>query len=468
MGKQTNEQRKFDDFLKRPQYPQVRENFFERPHWTRRRFFQLAGAGVSGAVLAERATWGMDGRGAGVTPRNTARNVIFILLQGAPSQVDTFDFKYLEGVTPASFAPETVNGVLWPTGLLPKLGQQLSDFAIVRSMRSHALVHTLSQTWTQIGRNPVGSGLSAPHIGSIVAIEKEPERKPGQKFPTFLALNSNNAEGPGYLQSQYGAFKVTADPGGIADAGIPGAQSRFNRRWSLLHSLDDGLRLSSPGGKAMEDYNEFYSAAQGLMYDPVVNQSLGFTPADSARYGGSAMGNACLVASQVVKAQQGTRFIQITSNDGWDMHTGIYQPNGLPAKGKILDNALSALLSDLKSNGLLSSTLVVMLGEFGRTVGPLTAASGRDHYPQQFAFFAGGGVRGGTIIGATNARGSDVAEYGWSRQRYVYMEDIEATMYSALGIDWTYVRTDDPLHRRFEYVPFSGQDVYGPIHELWG
>jgi hypothetical protein len=461
-----SDQQKFDLFSKR--YPHTRENFFDRPHWTRRRFFQLAGAGVSGAFLARRAAWGMDGQGAGVTPRNTAKNVIFILLQGAPSQVDTFDFKYLDGTTPPSFAPDTINGVLWPTGLLPKLGHQIPDFAIVRSMRSHALVHTLSQTWTMIGRNPVGGAISAPHIGSIVAIEKEPERLPNQKFPTFLALNSNNAEGPGYLQSRYGAFKVTANPGGLADAASPAGQARFNRRWNLLHSLDDSLRISSPDGKPLEDYNDFYSAAQGLMYDPVVNQALGFTPADSARYGSSALGNACLVAAQVVKAQQGTRFIQITSTDGWDMHSAIYSPNGLPAKGKILDDAVSGLLSDLKSTGMLASTLVVMLGEFGRTVGKLTSAAGRDHYLQQFAFFAGGGVKGGTILGSTNAAGSDVTDYGWSRQRYVFMEDVEATIYSAMGIDWTYVRTDDPLHRRFQYVPFSDQDLYGPIDELWG
>jgi hypothetical protein len=442
-------------------------NFFERPHWTRRRFFQLGSAGVSGAVLANRGIWAADGRGAGVTPRNTARNVIFVLLQGAPSQVDTFDFKYLEGTTPAAFAPETIKGVLWPTGLLPKLGQQLSDFAIVRSLRSHALVHALSQAWTQIGRNPVGSG-GAPHIGSVVAVEKEPERTAGQKFPTFLALNSNNAEGPGFLQSKYGAFKVTAAPGGLADAEHPAGASRFNRRLNLMRSLDDGLRISSPDGKAMEDYDGFYKAAQGLMYDPVVNRSLGFTAADSARYGSSPLGNACLVASQVVKAEQGTRFIQITSADGWDMHSNIYLPPFLPAKGRILDDAISAMLSDLKAAGLLSTTLVVMLGEFGRTLGPLNNARGRDHHPQQFAFFAGGGVRGGTILGATDATGSDVAEYGWSRQRYVYMEDVEATIYSALGIDWTYVRTDNPLHTRFEYVPGSLQDVYGPIHELWG
>jgi uncharacterized protein (DUF1501 family) len=175
------------------------------------------------------------------------------------------------------------------------------------------------------------------------------------------------------------------------------------------------------------------------------------------------------VAYQVLKARQGTRFIQITSVDGWDMHYNIYAPaTGLQSKAKVLDDGISALLSDLKSSGLLASTLVVMLGEFGRTVGKLTGAAGRDHFAQQFAFFAGGGVKGGTVIGATDASGADVAEFGWSRGRYVWLEDIEATIYSAMGIDWTYVRPDDPLHRGFEYVPFSAQDVYGPLHDLWG
>jgi uncharacterized protein (DUF1501 family) len=109
-----------------------------------------------------------------------------------------------------------------------------------------------------------------------------------------------------------------------------------------------------------------------------------------------------------------------------------------------------------------------MAGEFGRTVGPLTPALGRDHWPQQFAFFAGGGVTGGKIIGATDATGADTTDFGWSRQRYVYPEDVEATVYSAMGIDWTSVRHDDPLGRGFEYVPFSSQNLYGPVDELWG
>src|SRR5260221_387861 len=100
----------------------MRAPFFARPHWSRRQFFQLAGTGVSGAYLAERQTLAADGVSSGVQPKGTAKNVIFILLGGAMSQTDTFDFRMTDGVTPKSFAPETVNGILWPMGLLPKLG----------------------------------------------------------------------------------------------------------------------------------------------------------------------------------------------------------------------------------------------------------------------------------------------------------------------------------------------------------
>ena len=85
-----------------------------------------------------------------------------------------------------------------------------------------------------------------------------------------------------------------------------------------------------------------------------------------------------------------------------------------------------------------------------------------------FAFFAGGGVKGGRAIGATNASGSTTADYGWSQNRFVYPEDIEATIYSALGIDWTTIRRDDPLGRGFEYVPQTGAFQFYPVHELWG
>src|ERR1035438_5209933 len=142
--------------------------------------------------------------------------------------------------------------------------------------------------------------------------------------------------------------------------------------------------VSECHGAPMSDYNEFYIDAKQLMYNPVVNQYFGYPTSESTRYGATSTGNAMLVASQVLKANLGTRFIQITSNDGWDMHTNIYTGGAsIQVKAKIIDDGLSTLIGDLKANGLFDQTLIVMYGEFGRTVGPITAAGGRDHWPQQ-------------------------------------------------------------------------------------
>ncbi len=469
----TREQEKVNQWFRKHGWNN--KTFFNRPHWTRRDFFSVLGAGVTGSYLTERYARAADIATAGVTTKNTAKNVIFILLAGAPSHTDTFDLKVVSGVTPASFNPDTINGTLFPTGLLPKLATHLGDFALVRSMQSHALVHSLSQTWVQIGRNPTAAlGNIAPNVGSVVAIEKDKERKPSQIFPTFLALNSGGGVGPGYLPASYGPFKVQPAAAGIANTTNSTGQTRFTNRLKLMHSLDDNLRTTGANGPEMVDYDDFYSAANQLMYNPVVNQNFGFSTADSLRYGNgtaaTTLGNSCLVAAQVLKSQQGTRFIHITSNDGWDMHQNIYAAGTLPAKAQILDNAVSALLTDLKASGMLAETLVVMCGEFGRTVGPLTAAGGRDHLAAAVRLLRfGGGIKGGIYhVGATDAQGRDTVDYGWSQKRYVYPEDIEATIYSAAGIDWTTVRHDDPLGRGFEYVPKTGAFQFYPVHELWG
>jgi uncharacterized protein (DUF1501 family) len=124
-------------------------------------------------------------------------------------------------------------------------------------------------------------------------------------------------------------------------------------------------------------------------------------------------------------------------------------------------------MADLEAAGLLKETLVVMAGEFGRTVGAVSASGGRDHYVQQFAAFAGAGVKGGKVIGQTNATGSDVTSFGWKQDRYVRAEDVLATVYSAMGIDWT-KQLETPFGRTFEYVPDAAHGIYGPIDELWG
>src|SRR5207248_9101124 len=132
-----------------------------------------------------------------VTTQNKAKNVIFILLTGAPSHTDTFDFK-MSPDTPATLKPDTIGGIVWPTGLLPKMADQLPNMAIVRSVRAWALVHSLSQTWVQIGRNPAAALRNiAPNIGSVVAIEKDGERRRSQVLPTVLTLNALNQAAPG-------------------------------------------------------------------------------------------------------------------------------------------------------------------------------------------------------------------------------------------------------------------------------
>jgi hypothetical protein len=303
-----------------------------------------------------------------------------------------------------------------------------------------------------------------------VALEKEGERQPSQVFPTFLALNSAGAVGSGYLSSSFAPFRI--NPGtnpslsGLPDTTNADGPTRFENKWSLLSSLDAPLRVHSPHSVKMDEYDAFYKAGKGLMYNSAVDQAFRFTAEERDRYGNTGFGSACLVAKQVLAASQGTRFITIT-HGGWDHHQNIYDPGGLDVRSRELDGGLSALLGDLKASGLLNETLVVVMGEFGRTVGALSPQDGRDHFLQHFVMFAGAGVRGGRTIGSTNETGSATLDSGWSRQRDVRMEDIEATIHSALGINWTTIRYDDPFGRGYEYVPYAKEDIYGPINELW-
>jgi hypothetical protein len=459
-------------FLKQVEkLPHAHVPFFRRPFASRREFFKVLGGGVAGSFLAGNAQAQLI-RSQNVTTKNTAKNVIFILLTGAPSHVDTFDLKFQDGTTPAAFKPEMINGVLFNTGVFPKTAAQMGDIAIIRSVRAWAAQHTLSQTWVQIGRSPAAVlGDVAPNIGSIVAIEKRPERTPGQLFPTFLALNADGAVGSGYLPATFEPFKVAPNANGLANTTNPDGVTRFNDKYSLLESVDNPLRINSPYAESMQDYGDFYRSARGLMYNPTVDRAFKFTAADSARYGNTGFGNALLTAKQVLEANSGTRYIQVTLG-GWDMHSNIYSQannvNSLFTNGRTLDNAYGTLIADLKSSGLLKDTLVVMMGEFGRTVGPLNDQMGRDHYTQQFAVFSGGGVKGGRALGQTDAIGARSTEFGWAEGRDVRVEDIEATIYSALGINWTNVRYDDPFGRGFEYVPSAGEGLYKPVHELWG
>ena len=448
-------------------HPHAHRPFWDRPQLSRRQFFQVLGTGISGYALAQLSRPLQVFAQLPVVPISKARNCIFILLAGAPSHSDTFDLK--EGSwTPQSFAPTSYGAIRFPQGIMPRLAERLSDLMLVRSVRAWALVHSLAQTWTQIGRNPASAlGSIAPHIGSIVALEKESERTPDDLLPGFISLNAGGSQvGAGYLPVTYAPFQVRPTPGGLRNTIHPDGKERWESRLQLLHQLDDPLRHASPFGLLPADLDNFYAAASRMMYSDRVQSAFSMTEEERAVYGNSAFGDACLVAQKVLQSQLGARFVQITMG-GWDHHQNIYAPTALPLLAGQLDAGLASLLDGLRQSSLLDQTLIVVAGEFGRTVGPLTGRQGRDHYLQQTVVFAGAGIHGGRAIGSTDELGANTAEAGWSRGRSIKNEDIEATLYSALGINWTTIRRDDPFNRGFEYVPYADSDIYGPIHELW-
>lgn len=463
------------------------------PALGRREFFKLTGAGLSGMFLTSALKTDAAAATVAAPPLiNRARNCIFILLTGAPSHVDTFDLK-VGAWTPSDFSPTSFNGVMFPQGLMPKLAERMNKFAIVRSMRAPALVHPLQQTWAQIARSPSSAlGKIAPNLGSVVASEFESKRTANQKLPGFISLNTGgNVVGAGYFNGLYSPFDVTAAPNGLGSLANPDGQTRFEARYEALKAIDSRLRVNSPIGDDASTMGSFYDRGKAMMYDPAVDAVFRFTAEEQIRYGGTttvgqqtvngnAFGNSCIVARNAVRSNQGARFVQIQMG-GWDHHQDIYAqsetPNqtvpGLYNQSRMLDLGVSALLDDLAAapgvNGgtLLDETLVVWMGEFGRTVGPLTNQDGRDHYFQHFACFAGGGVLGGKIIGRTNDTGSSIVEAGWSANRPAQYEDVAATIYSAMGIDYTTIRNDDPFGRGFEYVPFAAQGYWQPINDLF-
>lgn len=472
------------EFQRKYPHPHYRIPIVNRPDMTRRAFFGLT-AGITGSFLLPRASAAsVVIKNSGKTTQGTAKNVIFVHLLGAMSHVDTFDLKVINGTTPASFNPTTVNGVSWPMGLMPKIGSHLGDVALVRSVTAHALVHSLAQTWTQIGRSPVQAlGDVAPNVGSIISLEMDArgDRKPGQVFPTFIGLNAGAASTQGYLDAKYAPFQVVPqnNRSGVPNTTNAAGQATFNSMYTRLGQYDGALRAQAPYGDDLSAMNYMYTQARGMMYDPLVDTTFTAAPADGIRYGNgtaqTSFGNACLLAKQILQADQGTRFIQIDTG-GWDNHQDIYaNPNNLTLRATDLDNGLGALIDDLKAIGKLDQTLIIVMGEFGRTPGVLTAAGGRDHYSIQSVMLAGGGVKGGKVIGSTNATGDKpggtIDTFGWSGSgsgpRTVWVEDIEATIYTAMGIDWTTIRYDDPFGRGYEYVPFAKDGQYGPINELF-
>ncbi|MBX3744471.1 MAG: DUF1501 domain-containing protein [Verrucomicrobiae bacterium] len=411
---------------------------------SRRDFLHLGMLTAFGWSLADSLRWramagGVEGR------LGRARSCILIWLDGGPSHLDTFD--------PKPEAPREVRSQFGVIGTsvpgvrlcehLPRTAAAMRDVALIRSLTHELGNHDTGTRFLLTGHRPTPS-LTHPSLGSVVARV----RGFGEAMPPYVAIpgdavggNSGGA-GPGYLPAAYSAFNVGPDPARVRDLHPPEGVSfaRSDRRRDLLREMDGFSRRVEGGDGVAGGRDAFYEQAYRLLASGEAKAAFDLAkerPGTRERYGPSRVGTGCLLARRLVES--GASFVTVVDT-GWDMHEQIFRElpdSRFPGSGKLpnLDRAYAALLSDLRERGLLESTLVILMGEFGRTP-KLNAAAGRDHWPRAgFAALAGGGVRGGQVVGATDAYGESPVDAP------VGPPDLAWTVLSLLGVDpgreWT-------------------------------
>ena len=456
------------------------------PKLTRRDFFRVGSVGVAGYHLLPIVKPKNVQAAARVEPRGGAEVSILLFLAGGPSQIDTFDLK--EGPwTPEDFDIRTVKpGLRMPVGLMPKLSARTDQYAIVRSLEAWEIDHTRGSYYVQAGRILSPARVKEiPSVGALIAYESASRRKESDFLPPFISMNVVNSAGlrlvgSGVLPATYGPMSMNTSvlpPFLVAEE----EKHQFQRRRKILQDLDGSWREQDPRrGRLFSDLNQKYESAYSLLGHPRASEVFKIDSSDSERYGSSTVGDACLLARNIVQENAGSRFILI-SHGGWDLHGKAYDKTAKSNQYTLcrdLDSALSNLLEDLGSRTdgqgrrLLDKVLITCMGEFGRTIGGLNEKQGRDHYPYaSMAVFAGAGVRGGQILGSTEEEtGAKIIDPGWHRNRSIHPEDVLVTMYSVMGIDWTKKVTQTFSGRPFEYIENispKGFMEFGEISELF-
>jgi Protein of unknown function (DUF1501) len=466
-----------------------KEEFSLIPRLTRRQFFRVGATTFAGYTLLPIAKPLQVRAAEKIEPRGSAEFCIFLFLMGGPPQLDTFDVK--EGKwTPSDFDIRTITPeVRMPVALFPKLSEKrrLDQMLFARSVEAWESVHERGQYYIQAGRAFSGArAKEIPSVGSLVAYEFDSKRRSGDFMPPFVAMNFSpggaGLAGPGMLPATFAPLPIAVQKDGDFSFVVPEEErARFSQRWEFLQRMDRSLRSGEDRlGRPLLDYHDFYLGAYEMMKRPEVGKILKFSDEEHQKYGKSSFGDACLLARNLVNADAGTRFIAI-AQDGWDLHANVYdksKPVNHYTLCRDLDFALAGLLDDLSSTRdkqgrtLLDKTFIVCMGEFGRTPGDINANKGRDHYRYaSTTVFAGGGVKGGRVLGSTDDVGGKVIKPGWHQDRSIYTEDVMATIFSTLGIDFTKKITNTPSGREFEYVEItSGTDFISPseIKELFG
>ena len=444
------------------------------------------GAMAAAAMLGDRALAGAVGLAGGTHHRPRATRVIFLYMDGGPSQMDTFDPKprlVEEHGRPFGMAMEPTqfndNGSTlagpWafrPGGtcgtpvsdLFPHVRERADELLVVRSMTSQFSEHTNANYFLHTGAGLAGR----PSMGAWTSYGLGRERR---DLPSFVVLHGGlippggiECFGSGFLPATNQASIMKPSGMGLADVAPrevdPDAQRRKRR---LLDSLDGAFTEEVGRADAVESAIRNWELAYAMQAAvPELMDLSGESAETLALYGvddpyvpTATYARQCLLARRLV--ERGVRFVELTcpgtGNDRWDQHDNLVK--GHEENSRAVDRPIAALLTDLRRRGLLDETLVVWAGEFGRT--PFAqGSSGRDHDPFGFSIWlAGGGVRGGTIYGGTD-------EYGYKAvDRPVDVHDLHATMLHLLGFD--HLR----LTHRFGGRDMRLTDVHGRVIQDW-
>ena len=401
---------------------------------TRRDFVRIGGLTAFGLGMtdffAHRAT--AEGKSDAKASR-----AILIWLDGGPSHLETFDLK--------PDAPTEVRGPFQPIAtsvpgvqiceLMPKLAARIQHAAIVRSVTSPLGEHNLGTHYMLTGYPPTPA-LEYPAIGSVVAqLDSTQRTLPRHIAVPNFGVGGKRLSGNGYLPLVTKPFEVGGDPAKpdfrVRDLDFyPGLSSeRLDRRREYLQQLERFEGNDENGKPFDQAYNLIASKEAREAFDLSKESA-----AARAKYGPRTIGQSTLLARRLIEA--GVPFVTV-NYPGWDTHQNLYTnlkegftgakvPVGLIPS---LDLALSALLDDLSERGLLDETLIVVMGEFGRTP-KLNTQGGRDHWPRVFSvLLAGGGVPGGQVIGSSDATGES------PHDRPITPADLAATIFTILGIN---------------------------------
>jgi uncharacterized protein (DUF1501 family) len=354
-------------------------------------------------------------------PAAKAKSVILLYMNGGPSHVDTWDPKTGKVAGPAKSIKTSAPGVMISEHM-PQLARVANKLAIVRGMTSKEGNHQRAQYLLRTGYSP-NPTVAHPSLAAWVA---KRFGEPSTGLPASVSLGGPSL-GAGFFGVQYGPF-VVQTPGQLPqNVGYgPGVDdARFEARKSLLDGIESSFAAQT-GDVKVDGRRQLYAKADRLMHASALKAFDATEEPEAVRaaYGDTPFGRGCLTAARLVAS--GVRFVEVTL-DGWDTHQDVF--NRTKRLMGILDPAMSGLLDDLQRRGLADSTLVVWMGDFGRTPN-INANDGRDHYPNAWsAVLAGAGIRGGVVHGETDAQGAKVVKDA------VTVPNLLATIATVLGLD---------------------------------